>query len=302
MRNVLFIAILISFAITSCKPELTQSIKFEIESPNLQGEVEIAGHKFILDDSLELNTIASRLKTYGVVHEIIPTDVEFQYELKLPKDADLEAIRRILTTKGEFGFWEMYQLEELSGAFSMDSLALYVRDCPPQRSEIVVSINDTAAVSAILDRIAEQKIYPANLKLMWALKPNSQDSTSLSLYFLRGSGMKRGAAMDGHYIIETEVYLSRWAPVWEVGMRMDKVGALNWSQLTGDNIGRCLAIVIDDKVYSAPMVNAMIEGGRCRVSGDFSEQEAKEMAAILGGGALPCNIKILEEKKSSPEK
>lgn len=303
MRNTLLIAVLISFVVVSCKPDpvLTQSLKFEFEGDPLRGEIEIAGHHFVIDDSLELSIVKSRLDAYGIAYEIVPADSEYQYELKLPETADLDAIKRLLTTKGEFGFWEMYQVEELLGVFPMDSLIMY-SNYLPNRSEIIVSIKDTATVSAILHRKVEQKNLPNNLKLMWALKPHYNNSTSISLYFLRGSGMNSGAAMDGHYIVDAEARLSKWAPVWEVGMRMDKAGALNWSQLTERNIGRCLAIVIDDQVYSAPMVNAKIEGGRSSITGNFTQDEAKEMAAVLQSSPMPSKIKFLDKKKSSTEK
>lgn len=302
MKNILLITVLMCFAITSCKPELTQSIKFEIECSHLRGEVEIAGQKFAINDSIELKIIESRLKAYGIAHEIVPRDVEYQYELRLPKEADLEAIKRILTTKGELGFWEMYESEKMSNLFSIDSLTAYTAYFA--HSIITVPVKDTVAMSAILRRRIEQKNLPYDLRVKWVLKPNYNDSTIISLYLLRGKGVSKGAAMSGDCIVKIKAEPSNWNDTWLVDMQMNKEGAQRWAKLTGDNLGKCLGMVIDDKVYSAPMVHSKIEGGRSSITGDFSEQEAKEMAAILGGGTLlgDIRIKILEEKKSSPEK
>lgn len=288
MRKILFIALLGLFTIVGCKPDLSQRIIFEIEEADHQEAV--------------LNIINARLEAFGVDYEIVPTDIGLRYELKVPKSTDVETVERLLTKKGELGFWKVYSLGEILTYFPIDSIEPYIKRAVSHDGLISVSIKDTAKVSSIINQIVEQQSIPQDMKLRWLIKPDHDDSTAISLCFLRGSGVKKGAAMDGRTIVKVKAEKSRRDSHWMIDIAMNSEGAVQWASLTKSNIGRVLAITIDNKVYSAPMVNARIEGGRSSITGNFSEEEAKEMAAVLHPEALPCAVKILDEKKSSSEK
>lgn len=86
----------------------------------------------------------------------------------------------------------------------------------------------------------------------------------------------------------------------EVLLRLNKKGNKKFAQVTGENIGKCLAIILDDKVYSAPYIKDKIEGGNARISGNFTEQEANDLAIVLRAGALPAPVKIVENRSVGP--
>ena len=86
----------------------------------------------------------------------------------------------------------------------------------------------------------------------------------------------------------------------EISMTMNNEGARDWKRITGDNVGKCIAIVLDDLVYSAPVVNGEIAGGRSSITGDFTLEEAKDLANILKSGKLPAPAVIVQEAVVGP--
>ena len=85
-----------------------------------------------------------------------------------------------------------------------------------------------------------------------------------------------------------------------VSMTMNSEGARAWKNITHDNVGKCVAIVLDDQVYSAPRVNGEIPGGRSEISGDFTLEESKDLANVLKSGKLPAPAKIVQEAVVGP--
>jgi preprotein translocase subunit SecD len=89
-------------------------------------------------------------------------------------------------------------------------------------------------------------------------------------------------------------------PYYQVGLEFDDIGARLFEHITGTNIKKRLAIILDDVVYSAPMIQDRISGGRARITGRFSLEEANELAIVLRAGALPAPVKIIEERTVGP--
>lgn len=170
-------------------------------------------------------------------------------------------------------------------------------------------VADTAAVNRYLTSATAKGLIPGDVKLAWAAKPDSYDAQDggtvqlLSLYALK---VPRGGKprLDGSSIIAANQDFDFKGAV-EVNMQMDAEGAQVWRLMTGENIGRVVAIVLDDMVYSGPVVQAEISGGRSSISmgsGDLNNQikEAEDLANILKAGALPAPARIIDETVVGP--
>ena len=170
-------------------------------------------------------------------------------------------------------------------------------------------VADTAAVNGYLRSATAKSLLPPDVKLAWTAKPDSYDTQDggkvqvLSLYALEvpKGGKPR---LDGSSIVTANQDFDYKGAV-EVNMQMDAEGAQVWRLMTGENIGRVVAIVLDDYVYSGPVVQGEISGGRSSISmgsGDLNKQiqEAEDLANILKAGALPAPARIIDETVVGP--
>ncbi|MEL6539156.1 MAG: protein translocase subunit SecDF [Bacteroidota bacterium] len=164
----------------------------------------------------------------------------------------------------------------------------------------VYFVDDVPAVQATIARSDIKALLPNNLLWLWSVKPQIlQDGTeALSLYPVR---QRRGgqAALEGDVITDArQEFDSRGKPA--VSMQMNSSGARAWKRVTANNIGQCIAIALDDHVYSAPVVNTEIPNGSSQITGNFTIEEAKDLANILKAGSLPAPVRIVEEAIIGP--
>ncbi|GIS08208.1 MAG: hypothetical protein CM15mP112_03200 [Flavobacteriales bacterium] len=106
--------------------------------------------------------------------------------------------------------------------------------------------------------------------------------------------------MEGEVVTDASQSFAEFGNTADVSMSMNKEGARKWKKLTGDNIGKSVAIVLDNYVYSFPTVQAQISGGRSSITGNFTVNEAKDLANILKSGKLPAPARIIEEAIVGP--
>ena len=106
--------------------------------------------------------------------------------------------------------------------------------------------------------------------------------------------------MEGDVVTDASQAFGQYNSSAEVSMSMNQEGAKQWKRLTAENIGKSIAIVLDGFVYSYPTVQSEISGGRSSISGDFSVNEAKDLANILKSGKLPAPARIIEEAIVGP--
>ncbi|SDY73797.1 protein translocase subunit SecDF [Hymenobacter psychrophilus] len=162
------------------------------------------------------------------------------------------------------------------------------------------NIRDTARVNAVLHSADTRAVLPSNLTLMWGVKPDLIDGQEyLQLYAIRKS-RDAEAPIGGEVISDARGDFSQQGGGAEVSMQMNPSGARKWERLTAANIGRQVAIVLDDYVYSAPVVQAEIAGGNSSISGNFTIEEAQDLASVLKAGKLPAPTRIVEEAVVGP--
>lgn len=159
------------------------------------------------------------------------------------------------------------------------------------------SVKDTARINMMLKQV--KSIFPRNLVLAWTVKPDAGRPNILDLVALK-AGRDGMPAMGGEAITDARQDYDQNGGV-EVSLAMNGEGARTWKRLTGENIGRQIAIVLDGYVYSYPNVNAEISGGRSVISGgSMTIEEAKDLANILKAGKLPAPAHIVEESVVGP--
>jgi SecD/SecF fusion protein len=155
-------------------------------------------------------------------------------------------------------------------------------------------VNDYLAMSEILD------FFPRDVKFVWTVKPYDAEGKFVQLVALRGDSRSKKAAMEGDVITDARQDFGQFNGSPEVSMTMNAEGARAWKRLTGENIGKSVAIVLDDYVYSFPTVQAEIAGGRSQITGNFTINEASDLANILKSGKLPAPARIIEEAIVGP--
>jgi len=165
---------------------------------------------------------------------------------------------------------------------------------------IGANVRDTAKINDIFSRPEVRTIFPPNMKFLWGVKPIQGDKGQ---EFVEFYAIKKGrdgkAPMTGEVINDARQDFDQSGRP-EINMTMNPTGAKKWARLTGDNIGRQVAIVLDDYVYSAPVVQGEITGGNSSISGNFTIEEAQDLANILKAGKMPAPTRIVEEAVVGP--
>ena len=169
------------------------------------------------------------------------------------------------------------------------------------------AIIDTAKVNTYLNSAEVQAVMPKNMRLLWAAKP-VENSKALQLYAIKLSGAENGLVLSGEVITDAKSDLDQTSGGYEVTMEMNSEGAKTWRRATADAAGnpadendnRSIAIVLDDNVVSAPRVSNEISGGRSSISGNFTQDETKDLANVLKAGRLPAPARIVSEDIVGP--
>ncbi|MFK5855949.1 MAG: protein translocase subunit SecDF [Bacteroidota bacterium] len=160
------------------------------------------------------------------------------------------------------------------------------------------AIKDTARINGMLKLTKD--LFPRDLKLVWTVKPNPQTPDVLELIALKASNRDGSAALGGDVIVDARQDYDQNGGI-AVDMQMNSQGAKVWKRLTGESIGKQIAIVLDDYVYSFPVVNGEIPNGRSSISGGSMDlNEAQDLANILKAGKLPAPARIVEEAVVGP--
>ena len=171
------------------------------------------------------------------------------------------------------------------------------------------NIEDTLQINTIINNENVKKLIPSNIKFLWSVKSitstidangqvNNIDGEVIELFIIRTS---RGgnAPLTGEVITDARQDLDQSARP-SISMQMNSNGAKEWRKLTSQNIGRRVAIVLDDFVYSAPFVQNEIPNGNSQITGNFTLEEAQDLANILKAGTLPAPTTIVEDVVIGP--
>lgn len=173
---------------------------------------------------------------------------------------------------------------------------------------IATSKADTALVNKYLKIARSKNVFSSKLKFMWGAKEVEQKNEEgkvvgsyFELFAIKQTDSKGKAALSGDIITDARKdYDQRQGGVPLISMSMNNDAAQKWKVITGSNKGKCVAVVMDNMVYSAPRVNSEISGGQSQITGNFTDTEADALAAILSAGKLPAPAHIVEESIVGP--
>lgn len=158
---------------------------------------------------------------------------------------------------------------------------------------------DTAEINALLNSEVAKQIFPADLSLKWGVKSMDKAGKIFELYAIRTTGPNGRAPLEGDVVTEAKDDFDQYGnPV--VSMKMNTEGARKWAALTEANVNHCVAIVLDNLVYSAPNVMNKIDGGSTQISGSFTTNETKDLANVLQSGKMPAPATIIQEDIVGP--
>jgi len=158
---------------------------------------------------------------------------------------------------------------------------------------------DTAKVNAMLNSQIAKAILPRDARFYWTVKAIDEAGAYYNLVALKAQRDGR-ASLEGDVITDARADFSQISAYANVSMSMNAEGAKTWQRLTKDNIGKSVAIVLDGYVYSFPTVQSEIAGGNSQITGNFTVEEAKDLANTLKSGKMPAPARIIEESVVGP--
>jgi SecD/SecF fusion protein len=159
---------------------------------------------------------------------------------------------------------------------------------------------DTAAVNAFLATKQVREVLPRDLGLRWTVKPLSEKSEIFQLIAIKITNRDGRAPLSGDVITDARADFQQTSAYANVSMSMNAEGAKTWARMTKDNIGKSIAISLDGYIYSFPTVNGEIEGGNSQITGNFTVEEAKDLANTLKSGKMPAPARIVQENIVGP--
>ncbi|MDO8965672.1 protein translocase subunit SecDF [Algoriphagus sp.] len=191
------------------------------------------------------------------------------------------------------------QLEQLDPAKSATNVSPLISLL--KGNGLVYDVRDTITINRIIKNERYKSFLPRDLKLLWGVKPvkAADGSELLELYAIKTTRGSDQAPLEGDVVTDARQTLDQTSRP-AVSMQMNADGARKWRKLTSESIGRRIAVVLDDYVYTAPVVNGEIPNGQSEISGNFNIQEAQDLANILKSGSLPAPTQIVEESIIGP--
>ena len=162
-----------------------------------------------------------------------------------------------------------------------------------------VHYTDTAKVNAMLNSQIAKAVLPRDARFYWTVKAIDEANAYYQLVALKAQRDGR-ASLEGDVITDARADFSQVSAYANVSMSMNAEGAKTWQRLTKDNIGKSVAIVLDGYVYSFPTVQSEIAGGNSQITGNFTVEEAKDLANTLKSGKMPAPARIIEESVVGP--
>ena len=276
------------------------------------------------------NVLSTRIDRFGVVSpNIQELESTGRIRLELPGVKEPERVRKLLQGTANLEFYETYTLQDLQQSLQALSDATAGRvnveadttatDSATTAATTVAArpladmiwgygnvggaaiglsyVGDTAAVNAILRSPEAAKMVPTNLKARWTVKAIDDRGLYYQLIALKANQGR--PVLDGSVITDASSDFDNMQGN-VVSMTMNDEGARQWARITQQNLNKAIAIVLDDNVYSYPNVNSVIEGGRSQITGNFTIEEAKDLANVLKSGKMVARVNIVSESVIGP--
>lgn len=289
----------------------------EIVSAPCDTTKDVVSEEALFDQCREI--FRRRCSYMGVNIDIYPendTTRTNRIRVELEGVNNTERIKKLLTSSVNLGLWEMYISTEIQPLIlcANDTLSALLEDTNKDEEEIrrkypllfllqlgsstdvpcaqigFTSYQDTATVNKYLNIPEIKAIFPQDLRWKWMA---GDERTHFQLYAIKVTEENGKAPLTEAFIVDAkeEEHETEKPSLYIV---MNNEGTQRWAQMTQNNIGRPIAITINNQLHATPWVTSEITGGCLQILGNFSEQEAQDLAYILKSGNLPTLIKIIE--------
>ena len=267
-----------------------------------------------IDNSFQV--LSKRIDRFGVTQPNIQkiSGGNGRILVELPGVKEPERVRKLLQGTASLEFWptftsaEVYnqilEAEKIIAAGLNDTTVVApIREVLALENTGYARIGiahyaDTSKINSYFAMPEVKAVLNKGLIPMWSAKPIAGSENHFELVAIKDEG--NGAPLDGDAVAEARAQFAQDGGDAEVSMSMNREGAKVWARLTGDNIDRQIAIVLDGLVYSYPNVNDKIEGGNSSITGNFTPEEAQDLANVLECGKLPAPAKIIQESVVGP--
>ena len=213
------------------------------------------------------------------------------------KKADLLDLITGELTPGDDEVFKEFAIENPLFAFLMPAFSPDENgNMYPMKGPVVgyTSMPDTAIVNYLLNKEQVSQILPRDLRLYWDIIPVTYDENMMRLLAIRVTMRDGSAPLDDLVITDARQDYDQYGNP-AISMSMNREGTRIWRRLTADNTGRSIAMVFDGYVYSYPRVMSEITEGRSSITGQFTIEEAQDLANLLRTGSLPVSVRIVEE-------
>lgn len=262
-----------------------------------------------VDRAMEI--VRNRVDRFGVTEPAIYKQGANRIVVELPGVDDKERVRNLLKGTARLEFRLAADGEELIAArervydyFQPNAADSASGGVNPLNDLLILQGNsnvvfgyaaetDIAEVNEYINEEEVQRLLPRNTTLLWAASEFAQDETNSYFELI---GVRSEAELTGDVITEASVQFDPVTNIPEVSMSMNTQGARTWSRITGANINKPIAIVLDGVVYSYPVVQNKISNGQSSINGLANLAEAEDLVNILLSGALPAPLEIIEEQ------
>lgn len=186
--------------------------------------------------------------------------------------------------------------------FALLQINQYNGQLAPGAAVGIAHSKDMEKISEYLNMKQVRDVLPRNLALKWGVKAIDDKEQYFELYAIKVTNRDGSPALGGDVVTDANADFTQQGGRSEqvVSMSMNAEGSKAWARLTKENIGRAVAIVLDDMVYSAPNVNDEITGGRSQITGHFTPEEAKDLANVLKSGKMAASVRIVQEDVVGP--
>ena len=235
----------------------------------------------------------------------VAAETEVVEEVAVMEGSDSTAADSLSAIAESLSSQETAQTDAQSQEEMLKEYPLFAKLQPMQNNGPIVGValgSDTAAVNKMLSMKQVKDILPRDLRLKWTVKPIDQNAKQLAyeLIAIKVTDRDGRAPLEGDVITDARSDFDQLSGGSVVSMKMSSEGSKVWARLTKENIGREIAIVLDNYVYSFPTVNSEITGGSSQISGQFTPEEAKDLANVLNSGKMPAPAHIVQEDVVGP--
>ena len=275
------------------------------------------------------NIFRTRIDQFGVVAPNIQKlqDKQGQILLELPGVKEPERVTDLLKSSANLEFFEVYNYNEIAGDLSRFA-QLYAQQDTVNHLNVIallggaqrsgspvvgmVAPSNRNLVDSIINTELAKKTLPSDLTLMWSVKPAEFPRTDEKGNPLKKSNgepltdsywelvaLKGEAALEGDAVTSASSEYDNMQGNM-VNMKMNDRGAQEWAPITRNNIGRSIAIVLDNNVYSFPNVNNEITGGSSQITGNFTPEEANDLANVLKSGKMSAKVNVVSNNVIGP--